>query len=74
MNKYIRFVLAAKQNPKTSIWNVMSISNDGTLGQVRWWAVWRTYVFVPTPHTIYSPGCLRDISEFIESAMAVRNR
>lgn len=73
-SKYIRFVLATEQNPKTSIWEVLSISTAGKLGEIRWWGTWRTYIFMPAPNTIYSAGCLRDITEFIESEMAVRTR
>ena len=70
--KWVIFALAAEQNPKTSVWNVLSKEGGETLGQVRWYGRWRKYAFFPRPNTLYENDCLRDIAGFIELAMKVR--
>jgi len=70
--KWVIFALAAQQNPKTSVWNVVSKDSGATLGQIRWYGQWRKYAFFPSPHTLYETDCLRDIAAFIESAMKAR--
>lgn len=72
--RWIRFALGPKQNPKTSIWLVIAKDGDMPLGEIRWWGRWRKYAFFPNPETLYENTCLRDIAEFIESAMVHRVR
>ena len=70
-SKYIRSELVGKK-PKTGIYDIMSKSGDYTLGQVKWYAPWRQYVFFPREDTIYSRGCMNDINLFIEELMEKR--
>ena len=67
MAKWIEFEDAGTTpSGKTRVWWVVSKENRGTIGQVRWDARWRKYVFAPTGGTIYEQQCLRDIATFIE--------
>lgn len=50
---------------RTCIWDVNT--RDGNpLGEVRWFAAWRCYVFVPMDGTLYEKKCLRVIAGFCE--------
>lgn len=51
---------------KTSIWRVLNKSTQTSLGEIRWYASWRQYTFMPTQGTIFSAGCLNDIENFIK--------
>jgi len=37
------------------------------IGNVRWYAAWRQYVYYPAVDTVYSAGCLQDIAEFVRA-------
>jgi hypothetical protein len=52
---------------KTDIWSVSCRGH--CLGQVRWYAQWRRYVyFVTTLHAVLlDPTCLREIADFCET-------
>lgn len=41
---------------RTEIFNVISKSGIGILGQIRWLGNWRQYAFEPNGGTIYSKG------------------
>lgn len=49
----------------TRIWDV-NTREGNPLGDVRWFAAWRRYVFVPMGGTLYEEDCLRTIAEFCE--------
>jgi hypothetical protein len=42
------------------------------LGIIKWCSPWRQYVFYPTESTLFSSGCLQEISNFISALMAER--
>ena len=63
--KYIKFEKAAKQAPKTSIWECRNIRSNSTLGIVKWYPSWRQYSYFPTIQAVYSSGCMGDISDFL---------
>jgi hypothetical protein len=52
------------ESGKTCIWNVKSVGNSASLGQVRWFGAWRKYVFYPAPNTLFDYYCLQDIALF----------
>ena len=58
---------------KTARYQVINNNSSDPLGEIRWWAQWRQYVFVPYPETIYSAGCLQDIRDFITALMLERH-
>jgi hypothetical protein len=54
---------------KTEVFWVRAKSNGAQLGTVKWHGPWRQYAFFPQPDTLYSAGCLNDVSSFIEDEM-----
>ena len=63
--KYLKFVKARKQNPKTKIYLVRTNDNHVTLlGVIKWYAQWRQYGFYPEQGTVFEKTCLNDISNF----------
>jgi hypothetical protein len=51
-------------NLKTSRWDIFTKSGDH-LGHIHWYTGWRQYVFLPTPGSAFSVGCMTDIQDFI---------
>ena len=50
---------------KTREWKI--VSRDGhELGEVRWYAPWRCYVFYPYVGRLFEEDCLRDLAAFCE--------
>ena len=70
--KWIKFILAPKQNPKTAIWFVAAKDGGGMLGEIRWFGRWRRYAFYPQAATVFEPTCLRNIAQFIDNEMKLR--
>ena len=65
--KFIYFIRAIKQNPKTWIYIVRTDTNNGNgilLGIVKWYAQWRQYGFYPEENTVFEKTCLKDIAAF----------
>ena len=55
---------------KTLVWAVRK--DDLRLGQIEWYAAWRRYCFFPCGATLFDSSCLKEIMDFIDSAMAAR--
>jgi hypothetical protein len=53
---------------KTHRWSIQNNRTGDVLGQVRWNGAWRSYCFYPVPETVWSGGCLEDVSTFIRQA------
>lgn len=51
--KWIKFELADKQNPKTQVYNVVAKEDGFILSQVKWFGRWRKYAFFPNEDTVY---------------------
>ena len=65
---HIRFELTTSDMQcRTQIWNCFNIRSVSAIGSVRWDGQWRQYVFCPCFGTIYTKGCLCDISDFIRA-------
>ena len=58
---------------KTSTFSVLD-RRGMLLGQIRWWPSWRQYCFFPHSNTVFSKGCLDDVSSFIEELMQERKK
>jgi len=69
--KYINFVLQEKK-VKTQVWRCENTSSGDELGIVKWYGPWRRYCYFPSGPAVYSAGCLKDITHFIEQLMAAR--
>jgi len=52
---------------KTIIWDVFS-SGEIFLGEIRWFASWRKYVFLPLNGAVFEEDCMRDIANWCEQA------
>ena len=58
-------------NPrKTKVWTVGNINNDIWIGLIEWCNPWRQYCFFPRPETVFSAGCLDDLSDFLKTVNA----
>lgn len=65
---FIRFEpLPVEAGRKTGRWQVLSISSGGLLGIVTWYPSWRQYVLEPSCSTVWSNGCLRDVTAFLDA-------
>lgn len=58
---------------KTDIWHLITKNTKLHIGAVRWAGNFRKYAFYPLADTFYDSNCLRDIAEFLEHQMEVRN-
>ncbi len=65
--KYIKIVEVSRKK-KTSIYCVYNIKSGDLIGRIEWYIPWRQYCVIPLADTIYSAGCLKDISDFISIA------
>ncbi len=67
--EYIEIIhTGSSPSGKTHRWAVKNLSTGEALGAIQWFSRWRQYVFLPCCGSVYSAGCLRDITEFIEEA------
>lgn len=62
--EFINFVYMGGTG-KTTVWYCFNNKSCVQLGNVRWAAPWRQYVFYPANETLFSAGCLADIITFI---------
>lgn len=61
---HLEFELQPKpESRRTEIWTVVS-QGEYRLGEVRWYAPWRRYVFCPDVDTLYDALCLHRIATF----------
>jgi len=66
--KYIHFVLIGAKT-KTKIWECRNNKEHYALGEVKWYAPWRQYCFLPVDGlTVFNAGCLSDIVDFLSKA------
>lgn len=54
---------------KTSVFNVVSKSDDTVLGIIKWHPPWRHYCFFPSRawYIVLSSRCLKDLARFVEN-------
>ena len=57
----------ASASGKTRIWLVEAKEDGAALGEVRWYAPWRKYSFLPASMTVFEKDCLRMIADFCEA-------
>ena len=62
--EYIHFA-HAERKPKTEVWWCTNRTNGARLGIVKWHGQWRQYCYFAEGDTLYSKGCLDDISDFL---------
>ncbi len=54
---------------KTTIWNIVSVSPQRILGQIKWYAPWRQYCFFPAANTVFNNECMDLIQAKITELM-----
>lgn len=57
-----------KVTTKTNVWVIENKKSEIQLGIVKWNTSWRRYCFFPLPETVFSGGCLNDITTFLDNA------
>ncbi len=66
MAKWIEFMhIPQAGKMKTKVFAVINKATRDNIGQIRWYAPFRKYSFMPYPNTVYEQDCLRDIMDFI---------
>lgn len=69
---YLQFKFRQKSSSGlTCIWEVIALDGTHTiLGDVRWYAPWRKYIFAPngTAAPIFDSECLKEIIDFLDAA------
>lgn len=54
---------------KSEIWNIISLSSEFILGQIKWYGQWRQYCFFPSPHSVFNGTCMDEIKAKIKQLM-----
>jgi hypothetical protein len=57
---------------KTQAWSVEHKDDGSFLGMIKWHGAWRQYCFFPSPHCVWSAGCLDDVVAFLGKQMEAR--
>ena len=57
----------SRRNKITNTIAVLTKENE-EIGTIMWFPKWRKYCFFPGVQTLYEETCLREISEYIETA------
>lgn len=65
-NEYIKIIKKDRVNRKTSIYQIINIKHNYTIGQIKWNGSWRQYCFYPTNETVFSSGCIDTINNLIK--------
>jgi len=52
------------------VYRVRNLRSGDGIGFIHWSIPWRQFVFCPYAATIYSRGCMLDIADFLQDAMA----
>lgn len=73
MSKYIEFIDTSIYGQKTKRYDIHSIDQGTTIGEIKWFPAWRKYCFFPRATTVFETVCLTDIIEFIKELTKQRN-
>ena len=69
--KHFKFIqVSSPPQVKTRRWEARTKDERTVLGNVRWYAHWRRYVFFPEANTLYDQNCLWDIADFVAERTA----
>lgn len=75
MKSYITFEIRERpKNRKTDVYVVKAKSDGTSLGIVKWRGPWRRYVFLPANETLWSSGCMAEVTAFIDGLMEARRK
>ena len=71
MSEYIEIKLIDKKS-KTSVYSVVNLKSETSLGTIQWYGPWRQYCFFPLHSMVFNVGCMRHIIDFIQKLMEER--
>lgn len=72
-SKYITFDIVGS-TAQTDVINILSISSQFILGQIRWYGPWRQYCFMPSARSVFNRTCMGEIVDKINELMDERRR
>lgn len=74
MRKEFEYIIIneVEKKPKTSVYQVLNKKHGDLLGIVRWHGAWRGYVLEIQEKTIWSIGCMKDVTGFMLGLMIGR--
>lgn len=64
------FQTGTSKSGQTLTFSVRNLRCGDELGTIHWHGQWRQYVYNPADFTIYSAGCLSDVTSFVEGLNA----
>lgn len=65
---YIEVVPTTEKYLDRPVFSVRAKKNGAELGKIGWYKPWNQMAFSPTPQTIWSNNCLRDVAKYMEYA------
>jgi len=73
--KYIYIEQGMKEEVvhKNPVYYVRNSKSSDLIGNITWSVPWRQFVFAAESRCIFSRGCLHDIADFIQDAMAAKH-
>lgn len=76
MKSYVTFALREERpkNRKTDVYVIKSRRDNFPLAIIKWSGAWRRYCFFPNDDTIWSVGCMAEVSAFIDGLMEARRK
>ncbi len=73
-SKFLNFEhVGNSESGKTKVFSVQNKAG-GVLGNIKYYAPWRRYCFIPEDGTLYDAACLSDIQNFITDLMKQRKK
>jgi len=67
MGKYMEAQLLEQEpDAKTQRWQIRSKGDGSVLGVVKWFGPWSQYCFFVMDVAVFSAGCFKDLTSFLE--------
>jgi len=67
IGKYMEAHLQEQEpGAKTQKWAIRSKSDESMLGVIKWFRPWRQYCFFVMDVAVFSAGCFKDLTSFLE--------
>ena len=72
--KYLRFIMRGKIDSDGVVSRVYSRRAGDLLGSIDWYDPWGCYEFNSLENIEFSSGCLREIADYLDELMAMREK
>ena len=72
LEDFLEFTEYDKGQRRTKRFRINHAEEGTELGEIKWHAPWRRYVFFPYHNTLFDVSCLQRITNFIEGLMKAR--